>query len=173
MALPVRTSMRGARASVGEEFADRYRAVPNQALERRVIGAEVGLGWSPAVAGRESYSPGTRVSRGGDYSYLPGLVFASQAVIASPGMVIERACFPACLPLAEGFEAVRAALERFDRPLTALCGFDLRLPSARRLEDFIAFNGDYLERLRSWGAARRRRLATGSDERGADTGWRV
>jgi hypothetical protein len=92
-----------------------------------------------------------RESRGGGYCYLPGLVFASQAVLASPGMVIERACFPACLPLAEGFEAVRAALERFDRPLAALCGFDLRLPAARRLEDFVAFNGGYLAQLRSWG----------------------
>jgi hypothetical protein len=92
-----------------------------------------------------------RESQGGDYSYLPGLVFASQAVVANPGTVIERACFPECLPLAEGFEAVRSALDRFDRPLTALCGFDLRLPAARRLEDFVAFNGDYLGRLRSWG----------------------
>lgn len=97
----------------------------------------------------ESYSPGMRESRG-HYNYLPGLVFASLAVVAQPGVVIERACFPACLPLAEGFDAVRAALERFDRPLAALCGFDLRLPAARRLEDFVAFNGQYLEQLRSW-----------------------
>jgi hypothetical protein len=87
----------------------------------------------------------------GGYSFLPGLVFASQAVAAGPGMAIERACFPKCLPLAEGFEAVRAAVERFQRPVEALCGFDLRLPAARRLEDFLAFNGEYLERLRSWG----------------------
>jgi hypothetical protein len=91
-----------------------------------------------------------RASRGGDYGYLPGLVFASQAVIANPGWAIERASFPASLPLADGFAAVRAALERLDRPLSALCGFDLRLPAARRLEDFLAFNGEYLEQLRSW-----------------------
>jgi hypothetical protein len=88
-------------------------------------------------------------SRGG-YSFLPGLVFASQAVVAEPGIAIEWACFPDCRPLAEGFDAVRSALERFQRPLAALCGFDLRLPAARRLEDFVAFNGEYLERLRSW-----------------------
>jgi hypothetical protein len=91
-----------------------------------------------------------RESRGGDYSYLPGLVFASQAVVANPGSAIERACFPTCLPLAEGFEAAHTALMHLGRPLAALCGFDLRLPAARRLEDFVAFNGDYLERLRSW-----------------------
>jgi hypothetical protein len=90
-----------------------------------------------------------REGRGG-YNYLPGLVFASQAVVAQPGMVIERACFPVCLPLAAGFAAVQASLERFERPLAALCGFDLRLPAARRLEDFVAFNGEYLEQLRSW-----------------------
>jgi hypothetical protein len=91
-----------------------------------------------------------RESRGGGYSYLPGLVFASQAVVASPGSAIERACFPRCLPLADGFEAAHTALMHLGRPLAALCGFDLRLPAARRVEDFVAFNGDYLERLRSW-----------------------
>jgi hypothetical protein len=86
----------------------------------------------------------------GGYSYLPGLGFASQAVVAAPGLSIERACFAQCLPLSDGFDAVSAALESLGRPLGALCGFDLRLPAARRLEDFLAFNGVYLEQLRSW-----------------------
>ena len=84
------------------------------------------------------------------YRYLPGLIFASQAVVAVDGMAIERACFPRALPLGEGFDAVSAAMEDLGRPLQALCGFDLRLPSARRLEDFLAFNTEYLERLKSW-----------------------
>lgn len=101
-------------------------------------------------SGPKPYSRGMRESRDGDFSYLPGLIFASQGVIANPGKAIERACFPTCLPLAEGFRAVSATLERLGRPLTALCGFDLRLPAARSIEDFVAFNKRYLEQLGSW-----------------------
>jgi len=86
----------------------------------------------------------------GGYSYLPGLGFASHAVMARPGVSIERACFPECLGMTAGFEAVAEALETLQRPVGALCGFELRLPAARRLEDFVAFNGVYLEQLRSW-----------------------
>ncbi len=84
------------------------------------------------------------------YRYLPGLIFASQAVAAVDGMAMERACFPRALPLREGFDAVSATMEKLGRPMHALCGFDLRLPSARRVEDFLAFNAEYLDRLRSW-----------------------
>jgi hypothetical protein len=87
----------------------------------------------------------------GGYSFLPGLVFASQAVVASPGMAITRASFTESLPLTAGFDAVHAEMERLGRPLSALCGFDLRLPAARRLEDFLAFNTTYLQRLGAWG----------------------
>lgn len=86
----------------------------------------------------------------GGYRYLPGLIFASQAVAAVDGMTIERACFPRALPLGEGFAAVGAVMEDLGRPLQAICGFDLCLPSARRLDDFLAFNAEYLDRLRSW-----------------------
>jgi hypothetical protein len=86
----------------------------------------------------------------GGYRYLPGLIFASQAVVAVDGMAIERACFSQALPLGEGFDAVSASMKDLGRPLQALCGFDLRLPSARRLEDFLAFNTEYLDRLGSW-----------------------
>jgi hypothetical protein len=81
---------------------------------------------------------------------LPGLPFASQAVVACEDMGVEHASFASPLPLAEGFEAVRVTLEKLQRPLAALCGFDLRLPAARRLEDFLAFNNEYLNQLRSW-----------------------
>ena len=86
----------------------------------------------------------------GGYRFLPGLIFASQAVVATDDMAIERACFSRALPLGQGFDAVRQVIEDLDRPLHALCGFDLRLPAARRLEDFIAFNTEYLDQLKSW-----------------------
>jgi hypothetical protein len=86
----------------------------------------------------------------GGYRFLPGLIFASQAVVAAEGMAIRRACFSRALPLGEGFDAVRVTMEKLGRPLEALCGFDLRLAAARRLDDFLAFNTEYLDRLRSW-----------------------
>jgi hypothetical protein len=89
-------------------------------------------------------------NRAGGYRFLPGLVFASQAVVAADGMAIERGCFPSALPLADGFDAVQAAVAELGRPLQALCGFDLRLPAARKLEDFLSFNNEYLAQLGSW-----------------------
>ncbi len=87
---------------------------------------------------------------GGGYEFIPGPPFACNGVIASPGMTIERGVFAAPMGLSEGFEEVRRYLDRVGRPLEALCGFDLRLPTARTLEDFVAFNGDYLAQLDAW-----------------------
>jgi hypothetical protein len=87
---------------------------------------------------------------GGGYEFIPGAPFASNGVIAGPGMTIERAVFVEPIPLAEAFEEVRSYLDRAGRPLEALCGFDLRLPAARTLEEFLAFNGDYLAQLDAW-----------------------
>jgi hypothetical protein len=86
----------------------------------------------------------------GGYEFIPGPPFASNGVIASPGMTIERGVFAEPILLAEGFEEVRRSLDRAGRPLQALCGFDLRLPAARTLEDFLAFNGEYLAQLDAW-----------------------
>jgi hypothetical protein len=89
-------------------------------------------------------------NRAGGYRFLPGLVFASQAVVAAEDMAIERVSFSGGRPLAEGFQAVRETIEGLGRPLQALCGFDLQLPAARKLEDFLAFNAEYLAQLKSW-----------------------
>ena len=87
---------------------------------------------------------------GGGYEFIPGPPFASNGVIAGPGMTIQRGVFAEPILLPEGFEAVRRHLDREGRPLEALCGFDLRLPAARTLEDFLAFNGEYLAQLDAW-----------------------
>src|ERR1700722_6663145 len=94
--------------------------------------------------------PVTVKNAAGGYEFIPGAPFASNGVIASPGMIIERGVFAEPLLLAEGFDQVRRYLERVGRPLEALCGFDLRLPTARTLEDFVAFNGEYLAQLDAW-----------------------
>jgi hypothetical protein len=96
-------------------------------------------------------APVTVENAGGRYEFIPGLPFASNGVIASPGMTIERGVFAEPILLAEGFEQVRRYLDRVGRPVEALCGFDLRLPTARALADFLAFNGEYLALLDAWG----------------------
>jgi hypothetical protein len=88
---------------------------------------------------------------GAGYEFLPGLPFASNGVIASSGMIIQHAVFADPILFPEGFEAVRGYLDSVGRPVEALCGFDLRLPAARKLEDFLSFNNEYLAQLNAWG----------------------
>jgi len=92
--------------------------------------------------------------REGGYAYDPGLRFASNGVVALPGMTIERALLPAPLPFARGFEAVARHLEAAGRPLDALCGVELRLPATLPLDAFVAFNDRYLSQLDGWGLLR-------------------
>jgi hypothetical protein len=87
---------------------------------------------------------------GGGYEFIPGQPFASNGVAASPGVTIHRAVFAEPVTLPEGYEAVRKYLDGVERPLVALCGFDLLLPAARSLPDFLAFNGEYLAQLEAW-----------------------
>ncbi len=86
----------------------------------------------------------------GGYGFIPGPPFASNGVVASPGATIHRAVLTNPVLLPEGYDAVRRFLDGIGRPLAALCGFDLLLPAARSLEDFLAFNGDYLAQLDAW-----------------------
>ncbi len=93
-------------------------------------------------------------SAGGGYEFIPGPPFASNGVVASPGMTIQRGMFAEPILLPEGYEAVRSYLDSVGRPLEALCGFDLRLPAARTFQDFVAFNGEYLAQLDAWALLR-------------------
>jgi hypothetical protein len=88
---------------------------------------------------------------GGGYAYLPGLRFASNGVVALPGMAIERAVLPAPRTLPQGYEVLRRHLDRVGRPLRALCGIELRLPSALPVQAFRDFNERYLAQLDAWG----------------------
>jgi hypothetical protein len=90
----------------------------------------------------------------GGYAFIPGPPFASNGVVASPGMTIHYGVFAEPISLPEGYETVRTFLETKGRPLEALCGFDLQLPTARTVENFLAFNADYLAQLDAWGLLR-------------------
>lgn len=91
----------------------------------------------------------------GGYAFTPSdLRFASGGVVALPGMAIDHATFTDVVPLQEGFELVRQHLDRVGRPLTALCGFELRIPAALPWGQFGSFNERYFDRLRSWNLLR-------------------
>lgn len=90
----------------------------------------------------------------GGYAYLPGLPFASAGVVALPGMSLVRAVFREPCPLKAGYEAVQRHLESVHRPLSALCGFEFRMPSALSVGDFTGFNARYRAQLEAWGLVR-------------------
>lgn len=91
----------------------------------------------------------------GGYAFTPSdLRFASGGVVALPGMAIEHATFPAAVPLQEGFELVHRHLQRVGRPLTALCGFELRVPEALPWGQFSNFNELYFAQLATWNLLR-------------------
>jgi hypothetical protein len=93
-----------------------------------------------------------RIDHGsGGYAFTPSdLRFASGGVVALPAMAIDHATFTDVVPLQKGFELVRRHLDRVGRPLTALCGFELRIPEALPWGQFSNFNELYFERLDSW-----------------------
>jgi enamine deaminase RidA (YjgF/YER057c/UK114 family) len=90
----------------------------------------------------------------GGYRYLPSLRFAGAGVVSMPGMAIERAVLCAPRSPADGFDLVRRHLEEADRPLSALCGMELRSPAQISMDDFKRFNDVYLSRLDAWGLLR-------------------
>lgn len=87
----------------------------------------------------------------GNYGYIPGGFQYSAAVVADAGYSIERARFRRPVPMALGFERIRAHLSGLGRPLTALCSCELRAPAPMNEPDFIAFNRDYVQPLTDWG----------------------
>jgi len=86
----------------------------------------------------------------GGYRFIRGVFPYSAGVAAMPGMVIERVRFRSTVPLAEGFAAIAAHLDTLGRPLTALCGCELRSPAQFTDEAFAAFNSVYVDTLTQW-----------------------
>ena len=86
----------------------------------------------------------------GGYRFIRGVFPYSAGVAAQPGFVIERVRFARVVPLAEGFAAIAAHLKVMGRPLTALCGCELRSPVQFTDEEFAAFNAVYVATLKEW-----------------------
>ncbi|MEW4568275.1 RidA family protein [Tautonia sp. JC769] len=87
----------------------------------------------------------------GGYRVLPGIEPYSCGVIAAEGFEIVHATFERPVPVSEGFERVRAHLGREGRPVSALCGVELRSPRPFSFEGFAAFNASYAKVLKEWG----------------------
>jgi hypothetical protein len=87
----------------------------------------------------------------GGYRYLKAVFQYSAGVAAQPGFAIERVRFQHAPTLAEGFDAIAAHLEQRGRPLTALCGCELRSPAPFSEDGFVEFNRHYVQTLQRWG----------------------
>jgi hypothetical protein len=86
----------------------------------------------------------------GGYRYLNAVFQYSAGVAAQPGFAIERVRFHRAPPLAEGFAAIAAHLRQRGRPLTALCGCELRSPAPFSEVGFEEFNRHYVQTLERW-----------------------
>ena len=86
----------------------------------------------------------------GGYRFVRGVFQYSAGVAAEPGYAIERARFFRPLPLAEGFRAIAAHLERRGRAPTALCACELRSPQPVSEGGFSEFNALYVGQLKAW-----------------------
>ncbi len=88
----------------------------------------------------------------GNYKFIvsPGGPFSS-GVAAMPGFALRRVRFMRPIPMADGFAFIKAHLDREGRPVKALAACELRSPAAMTVEQFQAFNGEYLKTLHQWG----------------------
>jgi hypothetical protein len=87
----------------------------------------------------------------GGYRYVKAVFQYSAGVAAQPGFAIERVRFLRPPALAEGFDAIAAHLAQRGRPLTALCGCELRSPAPFSEDGFAEFNRRYVQTLAHWG----------------------
>jgi hypothetical protein len=92
--------------------------------------------------------------QGGEFRFMKGMGPYSQIVASSPGFEIERARFVRPVTFDEGFARIEAQLKTVGRPLTALCGCELRSRAQHTEQSFREFNQRYLAVLERWGLVR-------------------
>jgi hypothetical protein len=83
----------------------------------------------------------------GGYSFLKGIAPYSGGVVANPDFQIERARLAKPLPVGEAFGRLDTHLAALNRPAHALCGMELRSPSAFTFQGFNDFNAGYVHFL--------------------------
>lgn len=87
----------------------------------------------------------------GGYRFLPGIAPYSCGVVAGPGHEIAHVTLERPVPYERGLDLIRARLGDEERPVTALCGIELRSPRPFTFEGFAAFNAAYARILEGWG----------------------
>lgn len=88
----------------------------------------------------------------GNYRFVPsGVLQYSGGAAAEAGYTIRRAVFSLPVPVEEGFRRIADMLRNEGRPLTALCGVELRSPAQVSESGFSSFNEQYVQTLKSWG----------------------
>jgi hypothetical protein len=87
----------------------------------------------------------------GNYTFIRGIGPFSAAVHAQPGSAIVRAAFRPFVALEGGYARIERHLRDLNRPISALCGMQLRIRRPFSREGFDEFNRPYIERLRGWG----------------------
>ncbi|MBY0375760.1 MAG: hypothetical protein K2Q23_17320 [Bryobacteraceae bacterium] len=87
----------------------------------------------------------------GNYSFLKGIAPYSAGAVADAGYEIVHVRFRQPVKLNDGFERLRAHLAEGKRPVTALCGMELRSPAPFTFAGFNDFNAGYIGVLKAWG----------------------
>lgn len=87
----------------------------------------------------------------GNYSFIRGIAPYSGGVVAETGFEIVHARFKQPLVLKTGFDRVEKHFNTIKRPMTALCGMELRSPKPFTFQGFSDFNAGYIGVLKSWG----------------------
>lgn len=87
----------------------------------------------------------------GGYSFIPAAPQYSAGVCAAPGLSIDRVRFTTPVPLSDAFEKMAGVIKGAGRPLSALCGCELRSPAPFTESGFVEFSRVYLGNLEAWG----------------------
>lgn len=90
------------------------------------------------------------VFEAGHYRFIPSVFQYSAGVAAEDGFRITRVTFRKPVPVAEGFERIKAHLEAEGVPLTRFCACELRSPGQFTDDGFRAFNELYVKTLKAW-----------------------
>lgn len=87
----------------------------------------------------------------GGFKFIKGIRPFSFGAVASPGHEVVHARFDPMPRLEDGFGAVQRHLKAVGRPLSALCGMELRTPQVLSAKAFGEFNEPYRQHLVDWG----------------------
>ena len=71
----------------------------------------------------------------GNYRFIKSSGPFSTGSLAQPGYEVVHATFHPLPALEKGYDLIAAHLQKIGRPMQALCGMELRIPSHSRLKD--------------------------------------